>query len=105
MGRKTVFSLATLLLLFLASCSTSTISVANQIYTYSESGFGGDFVIVIYDDGTYTYSEGPLSSLLGTGNWSLNGSTLCLTDDSATGTSAINYFEVRENSLIFMSRY
>ena len=38
-------------------------------YRYEGEGFGGDFTLTLNADGTFTYSEGPLSSYLGMGEW------------------------------------
>lgn len=32
---------------------------------------GGDFTVTIREDGTFTYYEGPLSSIFGDGTWYL----------------------------------
>lgn len=38
-------------------------------YICEEAGFGGDFVLTLNLDRTFSYSEGPYSSYLGTGDW------------------------------------
>lgn len=40
-------------------------------YVYEGEGFGGDFTVTIREDGTFTYYEGPLSSIFGDGTWYL----------------------------------
>lgn len=38
-------------------------------YVWENAGFGGEFTLLLLDDGTYQYSPGPLSSYIGLGNW------------------------------------
>ncbi len=48
------------------------------VYRYEGEGFGGDFVITLKADGTFTWSVGPLSSYLGYGIWSTDGPEIVL---------------------------
>ena len=50
-------------------------------YRYEGEGFGGDFTLTLAGDGTFTYSEGPLSSYLGTGQWQADSHYLTLSED------------------------
>ena len=50
-------------------------------YICEEAGFGGDFVIDLNLDRTFSYSEGPFSSYYGTGEWiAVNETTIELID-------------------------
>ena len=51
-------------------------------YRYEGGGFGGDFTITLAEDGTYTFYEGPLSSYLGGGEWSVLGPYLYMTEEN-----------------------
>ena len=70
--------------------------IVGNTYVYEKDGFGGDFIININEDGTFSYYEGALSSYIGMGKWTLEGNTLCLADDEETGDSFVNYFKVDE---------
>lgn len=48
---------------------TSFTSRHRTTYVWCKEGFGGKFMISLYDDGTYGYMEGILSSYYGTGTW------------------------------------
>ena len=52
-------------------------------YKWEKPGFGGDFIIVLYDDGRYTYYVGMFSSYIGIGTWAYEGSVIVLTEDKA----------------------
>lgn len=76
--------------------------IAGKTYIYEKEGFGGDFTIKIEEDGTFQYYEGPLSSYIGMGEWSLEGNILCLTDDGETINTFVNYFKFDGNALVFI---
>lgn len=67
-------------------------------YFYEKEGFGGGFTLTLQEDGTYSYYEGPLSSYRGSGTWTLEGDTLCLSDREV---DLVNYFQVEEGDLVF----
>ena len=71
--------------------------VGGKIYVYELGGFGGDFIITLFDDGTFSYSEGPLSSHIGLGGWMLEDNTVTITEHSGR----TNVFTVREGELVF----
>lgn len=73
--------------------------VKEHTYLYEGDGFGGGFTITLYSDGTYSYYEGLLSSYIGTGNWTLDGDTLSLTDDAY---SLVNRFRMEGDDLVFI---
>lgn len=92
-------------ILFLTGCAGNTQkdSIADKNYLYEKEGFGGDFIIQMKGDGTFSYYEGELSSYIGTGEWKLDGNTLMLQDTVIEGHPRINYFKVEGNTLIFQS--
>lgn len=72
---------------------------SGHTYLYDAKGFGGNFTITLYGDGTYSYYEGLLSSCLGSGKWTLNGEMLELADEAYP---LVNYFRMDRNDLIFI---
>ena len=76
--------------------------VAGKIYTYEKSGFGGPFTINIFEDGTFQYYVGYLSSYIGMGEWSVEDGVLILNDN--TGLDYENRFRIGENELIFIGK-
>ena len=101
-----VFLCLTVLGGLLCSCSeeVSTPPSPVGIYIYEEEGFGGDFYINIKEDGTFSYSVGMLSSYHGIGEWSLDGDVLRLKDREYTTLKYDNYFKVKEDKLVFISK-
>lgn len=77
--------------------------IVDKTYVYEKDGFGGEFVITINGDGTFSYYEGALSSYMATGKWTLEEDTLQLSDDEDMGSSLVNYFKVDGNDLIYLS--
>lgn len=77
--------------------------IADKTYTYEEEGFGGNFTIHINNDGTFSYYEGPLSSYIGMGSWTLENDILVLSDDEQMGYPFVNRFKVDGNDLVFVS--
>ena len=87
-------------LIIFAACTKKEIlpeDIDGKIYVYEGDGFGGDFIISIYDDGTFSYSVGPLSSYIGYGAWTLENNTVTITEHSGT----TNVFKVRGGRLVF----
>ncbi len=74
-------------------------------YKYLGEGFGGDFVITLCSDGTFQYYEGPLSSYIGIGTWTIDENNItCLKDSEMhriDGTPYVrtNYFYSIGNQL------
>lgn len=77
--------------------------IAGKTYVYEKEGFGGDFTIRIDEDGTFSYYEGPFSSYFGTGEWTLDGNILCLSEDAEAGKGETYYFKADGKSLIFLA--
>lgn len=77
--------------------------IAGRTYTCQKDGFGGDFTIAMMDDGTFSYSEGPLSSYIGMGSWTLEGDVLHLSDTGLQTKTRNYYFRVDGSDLVFIS--
>ena len=98
--KKLLFILLILSLLTLPACTKTEISpedVSGKTYLYEGDGIGGGFIISLFDDGTFSYSEGPLSSHIGLGGWTLEDNTVTITEHSGR----TNVFTVREGELVF----
>ena len=85
----------------LASCSAPDLSPVGK-YVYEGEGFGGDFTISVYEDGTFSYSVGLLASYLGHGEWTFDGDVLRLKDTVSPSLNYDNYFEVKDGKLVFV---
>ena len=72
------------------------------VYTYEGEGFGGAFTITLSANGSYTFTEGLLSSYLGSGLWNVNGDELVLTENPENGAELINRFRVGDDQLVFI---
>lgn len=82
--------------------SVPTLPFAGRHYLSESEGFGGDFTIVLRDDGTFTYYVGLLSSYFGTGRWTEEGDIVTLTDD--TGLPFVNRFRrTAEDDLLWLA--
>ena len=75
--------------------------VAGKMYTYEKEGFGGPFTISIFEDGSFQYYVGFLSSYIGMGRWSVEDGVLTLTD--STGLNFQNCFKIGEGVLTFLA--
>ena len=71
-------------------------------YRYEGEGFGGDFTITLNADGTYTFYEGPLSSYMGMGTWTVVDDVVRMTEGDA-GFDLSFTFGVEEDALIYRS--
>ena len=69
------------------------------IYRYDGTGFGGDFTLTLAADGTWTFSEGPLSSYLGGGTWNVYDNALYMDEENGLDLSCM--FIVDEDVLYF----
>ena len=77
--------------------------LAAEVYAYEKEGFGGNFTIAIYPDGTFQYNEGLLSSHMGLGTWAVEGDTLTLREDEESGYGFVNRFTVTPEGLMFQA--
>ena len=74
------------------------------IYKYEEAGFGGDFVLTLNLDRTFSYTEGPYSSYLGSGTWTaVDDTTIRLIDPNREGNWKA-YFTFAGNTLCYDKR-
>ena len=78
--------------------------IAGKTYLYDGEGFGGSFTITLYEDGTFTYYEGMLSSYIGDGTFMLNGDTVVMTDDGPGGYGLVNHFRRDGDDLVFVEQ-
>lgn len=62
-------------------------------YRYEGMGFGGDFWITLNEDSTYTFSEGPLSSYAGEGEWSVYMDDVYMTEHGGLDLSFMFRFD------------
>ena len=69
-------------------------------YVYEGEGFGGEFTITISEDGSYSFSQGPLSSYLGGGSWEKEGGVLTLSEENSHAMT--NRFAAGNNVLVFL---
>ena len=78
--------------------------VAGKTYLYEGEGTGGSFTITLYEDGTFTYYEGMLSSYIGDGTFMLDGDTVVMTDDGPGGYGLVNRFRRDGDDLVFVEQ-
>ena len=70
------------------------------VYRYEGEGFGGDFTIALSADGSYSFSEGPLSSWQGGGTWSVIYDAVYMT--GADGDDRSLMFGVEDGALVYV---
>ena len=70
------------------------------LYRYEGEGFGGDFTIRVFEDETYEFYEGFLSSYMGGGDWFMSGSRLYMSERN--GMYLFNTFIPVEGALVFV---
>ncbi len=78
--------------------------IAGKTYLYDGEGFGSSFTITLYEDGTFTYYEGMLSSYIGTGTFMLDGDTVIMTDNGHGGYGLVNHFKRDGDDLVFVEQ-
>ena len=94
------FSIFILILALFLGCTAGNVPVSDRLYTWEHDGFGGDFTITLYADGTFSYYEGMLSSYIGAGTWTEENRIITLNDN--TGLVLVNHFRFDDGDLIFM---
>ena len=72
-------------------------------YKYEKAGFGGDFIITLKADGTYTFYEGALSSYIGSGTWELWYGALYLNEDTENGYDLRFAFGLDNDRLVYIA--
>ena len=103
MVKQIKFFLVLILCLFLlAGCGKTYTAedITGKVFTYEKDGFGGAFTIKIYEDGTFQYYVGLLSSYIGIGEWSVEDGILTLEDYDL---DFINHFRIGENTLTYLA--
>lgn len=78
-------------------------AVSGRMFTYEKSGFGGEFTIRIFGDGTFTYYEGMLSSYIGIGTWRVEEDVLILMDTGLESYTRHFRFRVENGYLYYMT--
>ncbi len=76
-------------------------ALAGRTFKWEKDGFGGDFTISLFEDGTYRYYEGYLSSYIGFGNWTLKDGVLTLTETG--GYDFVFRFAVKDGALVYLA--
>lgn len=120
MRKISLFLIACLCLTLLAGCGEkqkiyTAEDVGGKSYNYKKDGFGGPFTINLFEDGTFQYYEGMLSSYIGVGTWTMEeNNVLCMKDQEMGRFSddfskmemyvRTNYFKVEENCLVWVAK-
>ena len=88
--------------LFLAACAGkgSGYDVAGKTFVWEKEGFGGDFTIMLGEDGNYQYYVGFLSSYIGMGEWTVEDGILTLNESS--GYDNTFRFYVKDGEIVFI---
>ena len=106
---------AFLFIFVFTACGTTYTAedIAGKTYVYEKDGCGGYFTIKLFEDGTFQYYEGILSSYIGMGTWTLDENILCLKDqemhrfseDLTTMEPYIrtNCFKVEKDCLVWLA--
>ena len=119
MRKISLFLIVCLCLTLLAGCGEkqkiyTAEDVGGKSYNYEKDGFGGPFTINLFEDGTFQYYEGMLSSYIGMGTWTLEeNNVLCMKDQETVRFSddsskvemyvRTNYFKVEEGCLVWLA--
>lgn len=69
-------------------------------YICEQIGFGGEFTLTLYENGTFSYYEGVLSSYIGDGDWVFEDKKLTLLD-KGTGKIRKSVFDYENGDLIY----
>lgn len=115
MKRVCLFFAAVVLVACISGCAgqgrITPDMLAGKTFVYEKEGCGGEFYIQFEADGTFQYHEGVSSSHIGMGTWSLEGDSLCLTEENVAliqedGTSITKtvsfFFTVHKNEIVFL---
>ena len=70
-------------------------------YVYEGEGFPDKFAITLFEDGTFSYYEGMLSSYIGFGTWEETDGIVTLTTSSGYGL--VHRFRREEKALVFIT--
>lgn len=72
--------------------------VAGKTFVYEKTGFGGEFIVSVYANGTFLYYEGQESNCICGGKWTISDNLLWLVANEKTYV-----FSVCEDALIFQA--
>ncbi len=93
-------------------------TVAGKTFVYEKPGFGGEipgvaneFYIYLWENGSFQYYEGVLSSHIGMGEWTLDGDVLTITEEWTEFTDDggfekrphVNRFHVEDGGLTYLA--
>lgn len=107
MKRTKRWIMCTALLVLLCACGKNDeVILKSGIYTlqgYEEREAPGDFTITIYEDGTFQCYETLISSYIGMGHYSIENDVVTLKEDAAGCTGDVNYYQIEDGNLLFLS--
>ena len=83
-----------------ATETESNDKIGGRVYVWEKEGAGGDFTIVLLNDGTYSYYAGPVSSYIGMGKWTVEDGILTMKEISS---GFMFRFSVKNDELVFIS--
>lgn len=89
-------------------CLTNQTEFVCGTYTYEyneESDFVlADFKVTFREDGIYEYYEGPLSSYIGIGTYSIENDILTMKGDADAGNNSLHRFRIKGKRIYFMEK-
>lgn len=99
---------AILIVIVAVVCLTNQTEFVCGTYTYEyneESGFVlADFKVTFREDGIYEYYEGPLSSYIGIGTYSIENDILTMKGDADAGNNSLHRFRIKGKRIYFMEK-
>lgn len=117
MKKKALVLLAALAVAALTACSKQPVNeagpsenayideISGKIYVYEKGGVGGagDFTVTLNQDGTYAYSEGEASSILGNGTWKYDDGMILLTASKMESEEIkVRTFQYSDGDLVYI---
>ena len=84
--------------------SGSENTATGSTFVYEGEGFGGSFTITLFNDGTFSYYEGMLSSYIGIGTWTQNADTITLTEDKQVCYGRTYQFRLDDGDLVWLGQ-
>ena len=77
-----------------------TDGLSGKTFIYEKEGYDGPFTIGFNENGNYSYSISPLSSMAGGGSWKTSGDTLLLTERDSE-RNKVNCLKIDGDTLIY----
>ena len=110
--KRMLFTAAVLSAACLTGCGSAAQNadtLAGKTFYYQGEGFGGAFRIELNEDGSFEYYEGPLSSYIGAGKWSVSNDILTLKDKNSpkvneSDPNLVNHFQIDGDTLRFIEK-